>query len=555
MKKFFISAFISVLAGSLSAQSLVSDQTAIDFGTVAYGAKDSVLVTLENTTSQDVTVEEFRFFTQFNSQPFYTNTETLLIPAGGTNEFYVVFEPVHNIAHNSELVIYDNGGLGSIAIDLHGSGQYLNSYYNGTYNLSDVALKNALKTIISAGYQSHSYNEARDEMFMVIDNKKVNGQGASVNTLTRAYLGTDAVGYTSRSDAQSSFNLNTEHTWPQGFFDQNLPMRSDLHHLFVTDVNANAVRENIQFGEVVSNVIWSEGGSKKGSDQYGTTVFEPRDGHKGKTARGVLYFVIRYQNYGSYLALNQENILTEWNKEFLPTEQEVVRNDMVQDFQNNRNPFADYPQFADRIYRFGLDINRPALAEVEMSHNSITFNGVAETAVFNLVLTNKGNSAAAIGNFALSGPDNVFSLSDDLPGAVMLEAGESFSIPVSASASAQMESGTLSFIIDAGGEVQNIEIPLLIDESTAVPAYAAAALSVYPVPAFDHITITGAEDTDSYSSYQISDISGRTVAAGALNCDNNCEINVQELPAGMYLLSVFGESRHTRQTTKIVIRN
>jgi endonuclease I len=116
--------------------------------------------------------------------------------------------------------------------------------------------------------------------------------------LTRAYLGTDAVSYVSRSDLFNNYDVNCEHTFPQGNFNQNLPMRSDIHHLFPTDVDANSTRGSLRFGNVVSGVDWSEGGSQRGLNGSGEQVFEPRDGQKGMSARGILYFLARYQNYG-----------------------------------------------------------------------------------------------------------------------------------------------------------------------------------------------------------------------------------------------------------------
>jgi hypothetical protein len=66
-------------------------------------------------------------------------------------------------------------------------GKYSIAYYDSSDNLSEEALKNALHDITGNGYDSLGYNIARDSMFMVIDNQKVNGQGAAQNTVECIY--------------------------------------------------------------------------------------------------------------------------------------------------------------------------------------------------------------------------------------------------------------------------------------------------------------------------------------------------------------------------------
>ena len=57
--------------------------------------------------------------------------------------------------------------------------------------------------------------------------------------------------------------FNTEHTFPQSFFSQNLPMRSDLFHIFPTLATANSERANFPFG-VVSQASGSLAAPKEG---------------------------------------------------------------------------------------------------------------------------------------------------------------------------------------------------------------------------------------------------------------------------------------------------
>ena len=87
------------------------------------------------------------------------------------------------------------------------------------------------------------YNEARDAMYGSIDNK--NGNVVCV------YTGLTVTANT-RGGAFDS-GINTEHTWPQGFFDREEPMRGDIHHLFPTRVEANSARSSYPFDEIPEN--------------------------------------------------------------------------------------------------------------------------------------------------------------------------------------------------------------------------------------------------------------------------------------------------------------
>ncbi|HCD52426.1 MAG TPA: hypothetical protein DEQ34_08265, partial [Balneolaceae bacterium] len=84
------------------------------------------------------------------------------------------------------------------------------------------------------------YDSARDAMYGNIDNH--DGQVTGVYT-----------GYTittnNRTDAYNK-GINTEHTWPQGLFDSNEPMRGDIHHLFPTVIDVNGDRSNYPFDEI-----------------------------------------------------------------------------------------------------------------------------------------------------------------------------------------------------------------------------------------------------------------------------------------------------------------
>ena len=521
-----------IFAVQATAQNVEVSPTEIDFGNVIYNQKDSVYVEVTNLTDTELTLTELRFFDVYETTPFHTTAAPSSIPALGTQGFYVVFDPAHNIQHNSELVIRTSGNRGSVSVDLQGSCTYPMGYYGSTFDLMDEALESELKTITGAGYIQYDYNSARDQMYMLIDNQKVNGQGAAQNRLTRVYIGTDAVGYTGRTDLFNNYNVNTEHTFPQGFFNSDLPMRTDLHHLYPADVNANSVRGNLRFGNVTGNVDWQQGGSKRGSDQSGATVFEPRDEHKGVVARAVLYFVTRYQNFDGHLSELMETTLRGWSSAFPPTEVEKTRNDDVADYQNNRNPFVDYPQFINRIYSFRLDQNRPNVGVLSMSDEIIDFGQVTASAVqqpFNLVLTNIGERFMTINDVALSG-SSVFSLVGDAP--AVINPGESVSIRVALDANAL--EGTASGELSFSAANSPIALTVIAEGVSGISDRQPAKVILAPNPAKDYFRLIG--EPSAVHSIEIYDSLGRRCKV--YNQPQTERFDLDDMASGLYTVRV-----------------
>ena len=145
--------------------------------------------------------------------------------------------------------------------------------------------------------------------------------------------------------------INAEHIWPQGYFNSALPMVADLHHLSPTFVTPNGRRGNLKFALVSKAVYSTSSGSKLGKEG-----FEPTDAVKGNVARALFYFIGRYSDknirqgmdYNSFWT-NNVPMLLEWNRQDPPDANERRRNDLVEEFQGNRNPFIDNPELADRI--------------------------------------------------------------------------------------------------------------------------------------------------------------------------------------------------------------
>jgi len=103
------------------------------------------------------------------------------------------------------------------------------------------------------------------------------------------------------------------------------------------------------------------------------TVFEPIDEYKGDLARIYFYMAARYydkiaswQNNGTadnVLAGNSYPVYDEWHLDLLlkwhsedpVSQKEIDRNDACYDYQGNRNPFVDYPEFVCAVWGGSCD--------------------------------------------------------------------------------------------------------------------------------------------------------------------------------------------------------
>ena len=398
MAKYLI-ILLTTLSLSLSAQ-VTSNVQAIEFPEVFTNSSDSISFYIINKSQNNVIIK------MSNLKDVYTLSDTMIsISSFDSSIVWVKYSPDQNVIDNDLIFITSDDSLVGTVISLSGSGKFGDSYDATTFNLYDIQLKNALTQLVSNHY-SLGYNLARDKMFMEIDNQRVNGQGATVNTLECVYTGRLAVGYTSRTDAQSTtYNFNTEHTWPQSNFSEAEPMKSDLYHLYPTDVTANSMRANYPFGNVVSNITWQNAGSKLGTNNLGQIVFEPRDVHKGNVSRSMFYFITCYPiNYGGFFTQTQENVFRQWNKLDPVDLAESNRNNAIAALQLKRNPFIDHPEFVERIYSFATNNTRPTFAKLnalpfKINFDSVVINNFAARQVY---ITNEGNAQLVIDSITIS---------------------------------------------------------------------------------------------------------------------------------------------------------
>lgn len=253
-------------------------------------------------------------------------------------------------------------------------------------------------------FRNLGYTPARQKMYAYIDNYN--------DSLTCVYGGYKQ--YHKRGNETSSIlPINAEHTIPQSFFGEQEPMRADIHHLFPTYDTWNAVRANYPFTDIpdVSTTKWMVNRTEQATipavniDVWAefnvrSSQFEPREVQKGNTARAILYFYTVYPTQaGSITSTANLQTLKQWHEQDPPDSTERERNNRVEVYQGNRNPFIDYPEWANRAWFCGLTSPTAELAiidEVKISPNpvgeelTIDFNVKTATACNMLIINSLG---------------------------------------------------------------------------------------------------------------------------------------------------------------------
>lgn len=230
----------------------------------------------------------------------------------------------------------------------------LANYYAPAAGLTGFALQTALHNIID-DHVVIDYNTV-DDVMRVID------EAANDSSAVRLL-------YSNANLPKTSTSWNREHVWPRsdGVGDEGADY-SDIHHLFPCKDTVNSLRSNLVFDESAnldSDPFAPE--SFKDGDSW-----EPHDRDKGVVARALLYMMVRYDGgdvLTSDLMLSDStgatgthgvlSTLLAWHKAHPPTDYERNRNNLIYSGvsisgitrgQGNRNPFIDFPQFADALF-------------------------------------------------------------------------------------------------------------------------------------------------------------------------------------------------------------
>ena len=292
-----------------------------------------------------------------------------------------------NLLKNLKSILYDMNYFkyGSMSASSGATG------VTAVYTITDRDWEHSPASAITAGTYDSTANQ-------------ITGFNYKTESLSNPYIKMLYVDYNQQSTTKylkddSNPNFDKEHVWCQsrGFKGKGSeaaegPAGTDLHHLIAGDSQVNQnIHNNNPYGFVA--VADSHGNKDytvdnlKGtikhtsSQDEANVVFEPQDCDKGDIARAIFYMAARYNNFSgtdtitdyepnllvaNYATDNGNAVystattpatmgilsdLLAWNKIDPVDEYEIKRNDLIyRNYQGNRNPFIDYPQWADCIW-------------------------------------------------------------------------------------------------------------------------------------------------------------------------------------------------------------
>lgn len=224
---------------------------------------------------------------------------------------------------------------------------YYKSLLNGTGNLpAGNALKLKLREIISTGVKSTTYDQLRNS------NNGLGYTDADPNKPGNLILFYSQQSISAKWDGGNTWNR--EHVIPKSIgwgYNQSGP-GSDIHHIRPADNRVNSTRNNLKMGVVTGGKTVMYNGLSAGT--YNSTYFEPIDSVKGDVARIYLYMITRYSeadNWNITRAAQSLELLLEWNELDPVDDFERLRNERSYQIQKNRNPFIDYPEFVNMIWK------------------------------------------------------------------------------------------------------------------------------------------------------------------------------------------------------------
>jgi len=269
-------------------------------------------------------------------------------------------------------------------------------YYDSAQGKSGQALRDALHNIIK-GHTVILYDSTVNPD--TVDALKVLDQDpANTDNVILVYSGW--------SVPKTNYGVNgwnREHLWPNSYgFDIDItttwPALRDLFNLRSCDSSVNSTRGNkyYDFSDPLDSHYTSSHPNAPlcSSD---SNSWEPPDSMKGDIARSLFYMDVRYsgdQTKENDLILTDSVSLINTNTNLMgrltsllswhhsdPVEaSEQVRNDLIfQNYQHNRNPFVDHPEWVDLVFAPQLSVGRTN-DQVRLAWDAKWSNGFLEEA-------------------------------------------------------------------------------------------------------------------------------------------------------------------------------
>ena len=261
-----------------------------------------------------------------------------------------------------------------------------NGYYDPIDGLADAALVQAIQNIIAdpSVVRSQTYSDVIDIL------KEADQHPLNSNQVWLLYTEQPRPKLDFQTSGGSSVGLwNREHTYPRsrgGFDDIEADEIADGIDVWVS-TKADSLRHANSDGHGIRATDGPEN-SSRGNQDYGE--YSGPSGNlgswKGDVARSIFFLTIRYNGLevvagdpdnSTVGELGDLDILLDWHRNDPPDDYEMNRNNVVYEWQFNRNPFIDQPDLAEFIWGTNigdtwmnsLSVADAALAQIKLYPN------------------------------------------------------------------------------------------------------------------------------------------------------------------------------------------
>ena len=231
-----------------------------------------------------------------------------------------------------------------------------NGYYDSLDGLADLALRQALQDIIADpnSVRAQTYADVID-MLLEADQNPENS-----NQVWLLYTEEGRAKLDLQTGSSNVGKWNREHTFPRsrgGFNDIDADDVADGIDVFWT-TEADSLRHGNSDAHALRAADAAEN-SSRGNQHYGQYVGPTGTlgSFRGDVARSVLYMEIRYNGLAVVNGfpsttgqLGDLATLLDWHRNDPPDDFEMNRNNIIYNWQRNRNPFIDQPLLVEYIW-------------------------------------------------------------------------------------------------------------------------------------------------------------------------------------------------------------
>ena len=370
----------------------LNDSSGVQFNPIAisttqtqYNEGDSFDITF--TASENVT-SDYEFSFTLNNGSFdnsdFTGNTTLTILNGqnsistsitlvddvldeGDEEMVIKFSnlstpyiPLNNFvtirAVDNDFTMADFGTPINPTFDIVDSTQPV-GYYDSLDALADDALKQALQDIIADPtiVRAQTYNDCIDIL------KEADQNPENSNQVWLVYLEQGRAKLDFQTTSVNTGKWNREHTFPRsraGYSSIEEDEIADGIDVF-WETKADSLRHGNSDAHALRAVDGPEN-SSRGNQFYGeyNGPSGTQGGFKGDVARGVFYLAVRYNGLdlvngfpdGMIGQFGDLATLLDWHRNDPPDDYEMNRNNVIYNWQFNRNPFIDQPDLVEYIW-------------------------------------------------------------------------------------------------------------------------------------------------------------------------------------------------------------